>query len=163
MGNAYYAKGDTIKSIGYFRKAYKIDPTYSSVLSSLASVYSDYHKHDSAVYFKERQVKYYPNNASNWGNLSWYYLFAEKYGEALQASIKGYELDNTQNWILTNKGHALLFLGRIEEANTVYLKIKDVEYNGEPFKVILLRDFDAFEEEGISNEYFDEIRVLLNE
>ena len=55
------------------------------------------------------------------GGLSWYALHARSFDEALAAAERALTLAPHALWIETNRAHALLFLGRFDEARALYL------------------------------------------
>ncbi|MDP4142903.1 MAG: tetratricopeptide repeat protein [Bacillota bacterium] len=72
---------------------------------------------------------------STLNNLSWACYSNREYAEALEYSLKGLELDNTDFYLYSNKGNALLGLNRYEEAiETFELAIK---YAPEDFTIPL--------------------------
>src|SRR5262249_39777682 len=70
--------------------------------------------------------------AGSLGNFSWHALFARAPAEALEASNRALTLAPDQTWIATNKAHALMFVGRAEEARAEYLahRGKQLPQNG---------------------------------
>src|SRR5215471_14529482 len=59
--------------------------------------------------------------AAAFGTLAWYALFAREFGEALGASERAHGLAPELLWIETNRAHALLFVGRTDDARALYL------------------------------------------
>src|SRR5262249_3428866 len=54
------------------------------------------------------------------GAHAWRALFAQEYDVAEASARRGLELDPSQIWIATNLAHALMFQGRIAEADAIY-------------------------------------------
>ena len=55
------------------------------------------------------------------GSLSSVLLLNRRAGDALVAAQEALSLDPAALWVETNRAHALLFLGRFEEAKAVYV------------------------------------------
>jgi hypothetical protein len=101
---------------------------------------------------------------SQYLNLSWYQLEAKDFDGALVSAEAGLKLDPDNLSLETNQAHALLFLGKIEEAEQIYRKNigKTVDLNGkQSWEQVVLEDFDKFEKDGLSSPEFDRVRKIL--
>lgn len=85
-------------------------------------------------------------NAAKLGNEAYDALLQGKFSVAENLSRMGMKMDSTQHWLATNLAAALLFQGKTEEAEKIYLQYR-VE-----LKADFLDDFKAFGEEGIIPE-----------
>jgi hypothetical protein len=99
-------------------------------------------------------------------NLSWYQLFARDFSGALASAESGHKLNSSNLYIETNRAHALLFLGRVQEAESLYLehrgeKMNPGSANSDTWNEAVLHDFDDLERAGLTNSDFAHIRVLL--
>src|SRR5215475_852466 len=65
-----------------------------------------------------------PRTADALGTLAWHALFARMFDESLASSKRALVLEPDLVWLETNRAHALLFLGRIEEARAIYIAHK---------------------------------------
>jgi len=99
-------------------------------------------------YLHKKIVENNPNNANNWGNLSWHALFAGKFVEAIEATDKGIQLNPEELFIYKNKICSLLFLDKIPESKELFNKYKDRQIDGIAFKDIITKDLDE-----LSNTY----------
>ena len=110
----------------------------------------------------EKEGKAGPLTAQEQGNLAWYRLFTREFDKALAASERGLALRSGGLGIATNRAHALMFLGRAEEARTAYLEHKGKEIAGQgEWGVVVLKDFAEFEKRGLAHPQMAAIRALL--
>ena len=90
------------------------------------------------------------------GSLSWYHLLAHEFDQALSAAQHAIDLDDNPEDPLhfdivatSNKAHALMFLGRLDEAARVYASGRghfekdDDGNNKRPWEEVILADFAA--------------------
>lgn len=99
------------------------------------------------------------DTASELGNLAWDAILAQLFDRALAASERAIGLAPDEVWIETNRAHALMFLGRTDDARSVYLRylgVKNVQ-SGKPWEVVILDDFTALRRAGLSNPLMNEI------
>ena len=85
---------------------------------------------------------------ANCGNASFYALFAQEYAMAEAYARKTLAMDKTQVWVNTNLANALLFQGKIGEAEQIYQNLKGKTYEQDPsqnYNQILLQDFKELE------------------
>lgn len=96
------------------------------------------------------------------GDLSWHALLARKFGEALAAAERGLSLAPQEAWIETNRAHALLLLGRVDEARALYLARKGKRLSGgRLWEVVIREDFDALRKASIEHPAFIEIEASM--
>jgi len=99
-----------------------------------------------------------------YGSLAWYQLFAKDFAAAEQAARKGLEVDPSQQWINTNLALSLLYQGKYEEAEAVYVRFKDQPFNDSmDFKTAFLQDLADLEAIGITHPDVEKVRALLGE
>ncbi len=117
-----------------------------------------------------------PDRAQDYLNLSWQALLAGEYQVALDAAdhaasfagdVSGeYALDVAYDAQL-HRAHALMFLGKRDEAFTIYLRYKDHVAGSEVPEYIftwndaLAADFLSFREAGISNPLMSDVEKAL--
>ncbi len=100
------------------------------------------------------------------GNYSWYLLLGKQFETAEQNARLALETDPTQMWIKVNLGHALLFQGKRENAQVIYMEIKDYTYPPEPnktFKNIILQDLKELENQGVKHKDVAKVRKMLED
>jgi Flp pilus assembly protein TadD len=98
------------------------------------------------------------------GKLAWYQLFAKDFAAAEQSARKGLETAPSQQWINTNLVLSLLYQGKYEEAEAVYVRFKDQPYDESmDFKTVFLKDLADLEAAGITHPDVGKVRVLLGE
>jgi len=100
--------------------------------------------------------------ASALGSLSWVLLLDKKPQEAAQRAQEALALDPAQLWIETNRAHALLFLGRFDEAKAIYLDNNGKKLDEDrTFGQAVLADFAEFRKRGIDTPDMKRIEALL--
>ena len=98
------------------------------------------------------------------GNLAFNRILVAQYAEALRDAREALKLDPSRTWIRTNEAHALLFLGRFEEALAIYSKFKDERINPSmSFRDAVLSDFARFKKAGLSHADMEKIEKLFGE
>ena len=117
---------------------------------------------EKAVSSKKTQVVKY-NEADNWGDLSWYYLFTGNYKKAEDAAIKGLEIGPKDYtiWIYTNLMHAYLFQNEFEKAKSILMDYKDSNFSGSQFKEIILKDYEDFRKVNMSHPDMKKIEDII--
>lgn len=99
--------------------------------------------------------------ASDFVDLSWYQLLAKDYSGALASSEEGLKMDPKKIALDTNRAHALLFLGRIKEAEDLYRKHLGEQIGKKTWGEIILADLRTFEENGLANPDFAKVREIV--
>ena len=102
--------------------------------------------------------------AAGFGGLAFKLVLAHDMTNALAAADQSISLAPDQIWLYTNRAHALMFLGRIDEARALYLKYrgqKDASSDAKPWETIVLGDFAEFRNAGLTNPLMDEIEKLF--
>ncbi len=96
-------------------------------------------------------------------SLSWYRLFARDFNGALEASDHAIAIEPENIIHATNKAHALMFLGRADEARALYLRYKgrSVDESGKLWEAAILEDFQEFETRGLTHPQMAEIKALF--
>ena len=95
--------------------------------------------------------------------LSWCQLQLRDFAGALSSADTGLKIDPGQLPLETNRAHALLFLGRTDEAEEIYRKYigRKVEESGRNWEDEILNDLDELEKNGLTHPEFDHIRKIL--
>jgi TPR repeat protein len=99
------------------------------------------------------------------GNLSWALEQNNQPADALAASDEALKLDPSALWIAANRAHALLLLGRYDEAKAIYIEDKDKPLfsGGTAFAAMVLKDFAEFRKFGIDRPEMKQIEAQLAE
>ncbi|HEX5070073.1 MAG TPA: hypothetical protein VFV78_07640, partial [Vicinamibacterales bacterium] len=97
-------------------------------------------------------------------SLSWYQLFARDFTGTLASAEEGHKLDPDDLYLETNRAHALLFLGRVNEAEAVYrahLGKKLSATSNLIWEAAILQDFDDLEKAGITSPNMARIKKIM--
>ena len=97
------------------------------------------------------------------GDLAYSFLLARDFATALQAADQAVSVTPDEIWLYTNQAHALMFLGRTDEARAIYLKYrgqKNVQ-DGKSWEVVVLEDFAELRKAGLSDPLMDTIEKLF--
>jgi predicted Zn-dependent protease len=82
----------------------------------------------------------------------------KKFEKALEASDRAIAAAPGHIWIDTNCAHALMFLGRVEEARTLYLAHRgEKTLDDKIWEDVILEDFAELRKAGLTNPLMDEI------
>jgi tetratricopeptide (TPR) repeat protein len=103
------------------------------------------------------------------GGVGYRFLLAQDFAKALEIADQAITLAPAKVGLYTNRAHALMFLGRVEEARVLYLK-----YRGErnvrkdkssetakSWEAAILEDFAELRQNGLTNPLMDEIEKLF--
>ena len=93
------------------------------------------------------------------GALAYRLVLAGEFATALEAADQAVSLAPDKILLYTNRANALMFLGRNDEARTLYLKYrgeKNVQ-DDKSWKTIILEDFDDLRKNGLKNPLMDEV------
>lgn len=100
--------------------------------------------------------------AKEYGTLAKHQLFSRQFSAAEASARKGLELDDSEKWISANLALALLFQGKYEEAEALYIQFKDQPFNDSmDYKTAFLRDLEDLEAAGITHPDVEKVRELL--
>jgi tetratricopeptide (TPR) repeat protein len=103
--------------------------------------------------------------ASALGNYAFSAIFAKQYAEALAAAERAMSLAPDKLWIATNRAHALLFLGRADEARAAYLEHRGKPMPGnenKPWEQVIADDFTELQKRGLSHPQMAEVLAALS-
>ena len=100
--------------------------------------------------------------ASALGNVAWNALFAKQPERALAAADRAILLSPGTLWMETNRAHALLFLGRTEEAIAACIEHKgETISNQGKWEEVILKDFAEFQSRGLDHPKFQAVAQAL--
>ena len=139
LSTAYANTGD-------HQRSYELKKTYLSLLKT---------------HYQEQPDNYRNSYVNTLGGQSFQCLFIGHNKEAEQLAREAIAIDASQHWLFTNLAAALLFQGKYEEAEKVYLQYKN------ELKDSFLQDFNEFETAGIIPEEckadVERIKQILSE
>jgi hypothetical protein len=93
--------------------------------------------------------------------LSWQQVLVRNFDAALEATRRGREWDGAYFALDANRAHALLFLGKVDEARELYLSHRGEQVLGRHWEEVMLEDLDLLEAAGIEHPEFPALRKLL--
>ena len=97
-------------------------------------------------------------------DLSWLQILTRDFAGALATTDSGLQLDADYLPLTVNRAHALSFLGRTAEAESIYVGNRDKKFDtqdSDTWQKEVIKDFDTLEADGLSNPQFLRIRQLL--
>lgn len=106
-------------------------------------------------------VRYLPDL---YGQVAWYSLLENNSQQAVNYAQAALRIDSSQTWIGVNLAHAYLFLGRYDDAKTIYLKMKDQPDSStgkRTFADAIRDDFIMFRKLGIAPADLDRMEKEL--
>jgi len=114
-------------------------------------------------YPKARELFKKAGDAQALGSLAWYALLAREPADALSAAERALAIDPSLLWIEINRAHALMYLGRAEEARALFLAHKDkaILGNNKIWQQSVGADFAKLRKAGIEHQQMTEIEVAL--
>jgi tetratricopeptide (TPR) repeat protein len=114
-----------------YEKRMADDPNDGSVLADLASAYFTLKRWDDAEAAQKKWVGFVRDSGKvdakqllgpAYTNLAWFDLFAKDFSGALAACEEGRKYSVNSLTLETNCAHALMFVGRTQEAEEIYMK-----------------------------------------
>jgi predicted Zn-dependent protease len=92
------------------------------------------------------------------GGLAFKLLLAKKFEKSLEASDRAIAAAPGLIWLYTNRAHALMFLGRVEEARTLYRAHRgEKTQDNKIWEDAIREDFAELRKAGLTNPLMDEI------
>jgi tetratricopeptide (TPR) repeat protein len=97
------------------------------------------------------------------GGMAYRFLLAHDFAKALEAADQSISLAPDLTWLYTNRAHALMFLGRIDEARAIYLKYRGqkTQQGDDIWETAIRNDFAELRKAGLTNPLMDEIETLF--
>src|SRR6266545_512089 len=97
--------------------------------------------------------------ADKLGAVAWSALFAQDFDKALAASDRALALAPDKVWLLTNRAHALMFLGRVDDARSLYLQYRGAKnvQGGKSWETVIIEEFAELRKAGLMHRLMDEI------
>jgi tetratricopeptide (TPR) repeat protein len=99
------------------------------------------------------------------GSLAYRFILARDFAEALETADEAIALEPDKIWLYTNRAHALMFLGRTDEARSLYLKYQGAKnvQEGKSWDTIVLADFAELRKAELTNPLMDEIEKSFSQ
>lgn len=94
------------------------------------------------------------------GGLAYKFVLDRNFASALEVADLAISLAPGTVWLHMNRAHALVFLGRVDEARALYLRHrgqKDVQ-GGRPWESVILQNFVELRNAGLAHPLMDEIK-----
>jgi tetratricopeptide (TPR) repeat protein len=161
--------------LGQYLQDWKKNPNDPSALRSLPGVYYNLQRWKEAADAQKNYVVYLQRQTkrdADWskslvtanGSLSWYQLLSGDFAGALASSGEAINLDSGDMVATMNHAHALLFLGRAKEAETIYVaNIGKKLSSNQEWDEVVLDDFNSLEKEGITSPEIPRLRTLMTQ
>jgi len=116
----------------------------------------------------ETNAQYRDDLAYSIGGLSglaYHYVLVNAYDDALKMADEAIALDPNQIWFHTNRAHALMMLGREDEARTLYLKYRGATdaRPGSSWNELVITDFAEMRAAGIDHPLMREVESALEQ
>jgi tetratricopeptide (TPR) repeat protein len=99
------------------------------------------------------------------GSLAYGFLKNRKVSQALNAADLAISLAPDKIWINANRAHALMFLGRLQEAKAVYLRYRGAKnvQSDKDWDTVILDDFAELRKAGLAHPLMGEIERLFTQ
>ena len=99
------------------------------------------------------------NLAITLGNLAYRFVLARDFAKTLEAAEEAISLAPGAIWLYTNRAHALMFLGRVDEARALYIQYRGTKnvHDEKSWETTILDDFADLRKAGLTNPLMDEI------
>jgi tetratricopeptide (TPR) repeat protein len=141
----------------------KKTPNDPTALGQLPDLYFEAGRWKEAVDAQKAEVAAIqgePKHDADWSSnlegayvsLSWYQLFSRDFEGSLASTAEARKLDATDLTTETNHAHALLFLGRVPEAEAIYVQHRGEKMapdSDQKWDEVILSDFDDLQKAGI--------------
>jgi tetratricopeptide (TPR) repeat protein len=98
------------------------------------------------------------------GGLASRLLLARNFSQAVDAADQAISVAPDLIWLYTNRAHALMFLGRVDEARAIYVGYRDRQkVRGEKsWETVVLEDFVELQNAGLTHPLMDEIQKVFS-
>ncbi|MEN7548404.1 tetratricopeptide repeat protein [Rapidithrix thailandica] len=159
MGLLYFQSQKLQEAYDCFQKADAIDPDYlnQNDWSNLGNAFFNGKQYENTVKIYELLTQKHPDNLTNWGNLSYYYLFTRQYSQAIEVANKGIAMGEEGEWVYTNLALGYLLSGNFDKAASIYNQLKNKAYTQDDrygdqykyYKEVFLSDLMQLENAGI--------------
>jgi tetratricopeptide (TPR) repeat protein len=92
------------------------------------------------------------------GSLAYRFVLAHDFARALETADHAITVAPNMTWLYSNRAHALMFLGRPDEARAIYLQYRGTKVQFEKsWEAVILEDFSQLRNEKLTHPLMDEI------
>jgi tetratricopeptide (TPR) repeat protein len=179
-GDLYRAREDIERAATDYRRAVQLSLYYDDMLVKAADDLRKNGRRPESLLFNRINVIVFdglartePYNqrwrqnlestAHSLGNLSWNMILNGDFVRALEAADRGIAVTPQQLWMHTNRAHALMFLGRVQEARSLYRLYRNERrvQGDKSWPTVIKEDFVHIRNAGFSHPLMDEIQRLF--
>ena len=97
------------------------------------------------------------------GGTAFKFILNRNFSRALELADQAISSAPDQIWVYANRACALMFLGRVDEARTVYLRYRGQKVREEKsWEAVVLQDFAELRKLGLTHPLMDEVEGLLS-
>jgi len=156
MVRKYAPADDRLRRV---QKSLQEKPKDEAALEELPSAYSQAKRWHEAAKAQQEWIDYVKATpeadprrsrlASEYLSLSWYQLMDRDFQGVLASTDTGKHYDPENLPLDTNRAHALMFLGRTDEADKLYASHHGKKIGEQTWEEVILDDFKALEAEGL--------------
>jgi tetratricopeptide (TPR) repeat protein len=149
LNNHYENVGDVLKAQGKFEEALKTYRDAFVIAERLVAT-------DRSNIWWQRDLQF---SVRKIGGLAYDLILARDFTRSLEASDLVISIAPDKKWMHMNRAHALMFLGRVDEARALHLQYrgeKNVE-GDKSWKTVVLEDFAELRKAGLTHPLMDEI------
>lgn len=132
----------------HFDEAYKLAKSYRTGAEALET---------------KKSGKPGPLTSGALNSVAWRALFVHEYAEALAAAERALQLDAKSLVAETNRAHALMLLGRTDEAKAIYLAHMGQSLNGKSWEQVIRDDFDELWHGGVTDPLMVEVEKTFRD
>jgi tetratricopeptide (TPR) repeat protein len=152
---SYYRLGEVLTAQGKLEEALNSHRDSLAILQRLAVA-------DPSSTERQQDLQYSVNAI---GGMAYRLIEVRNFPLALQAADQAIALAPKEVWLHTNRAHALMFLDRVDEARTVYLRFRaEKNVQGEKsWEAVVLEDFVELRKVGLTHALMDEIERRFSE
>jgi hypothetical protein len=94
--------------------------------------------------------------------LAWEGLFAQRYADSLVAAERSIKLNPRNLLPIVMQAHALMFLGRDQQAKAIYLAHKNDVLRDKPWKLAIAEDFAALRSANLKRPLMEDVQAALS-
>ena len=97
------------------------------------------------------------------GGLAYGFVLEGDFARALEVADQAISLAPNTIWLYTNRAHALMFLGRVDEARSIYLQYRGEKNvrNGKSWETVVLERFAELRKVGLTHPLMDEVEAIF--
>ena len=152
-----YVSNDSIARI--LRQQHRFDAANAVFRRNIALTKAIAAKHAS----NEQAPEDFSNAIDAFGGTAYHAVLAHDFEEALEIADEAIALAPGKIWLNSNRAHALMFLGREDEAREIYLKYRGVEkaLGDRAWDDVILTDFTEIRQSGIDHPLMGEIEAAF--